>query len=62
MYQPYPSPGQPASPERPAAPAPVRTAVRLMYAGAAVSAVPLIILLPSIGDIKLFVVHPHQPR
>jgi hypothetical protein len=43
MYQPYPSSGQPAGPLRPAAPAPVRTAVKLMYAGAAVSAVELII-------------------
>jgi hypothetical protein len=44
MYQPYPSSGQPAGPLlRPPAPAPVRTAVKLMYAGAAVSTVPLII-------------------
>ena len=51
MYQPRPSIGQPDEPGRPAAPAPVRTAVKLMYAGAAVSAVPLIITLASIGDI-----------
>ena len=43
MYQPYPSSGQPAGPVRPPAPAPVRTAVKLMYAGAAVSAAVLII-------------------
>ena len=43
MYQPYPSSGQPAGPLRPPAPAPVLTAVKLMYAGAAVSAVELII-------------------
>jgi hypothetical protein len=43
MYQPYPSSGQPAEPERPPVPAPVQTAVRLMYAGAAVSAGQLII-------------------
>ena len=42
MYQPYPSSGQPAGPLRPSAPAPVLTAVKLMYAGAAVSAVELI--------------------
>jgi len=41
MYLPYPSSGQPAEPERPPAPAPVLTAVKLMYAGAAVSAVNL---------------------
>ena len=43
MHQPYPSSGQPAGPLRPPAPAPVLTAVKLMYAGAAVSAVGLII-------------------
>jgi hypothetical protein len=43
MYQPDPSSGQPAEPLRPPAPAPVLTAVKLMYAGAAVSAVGLII-------------------
>ena len=42
MYQPYPPSGQSAEPERPAAPAPVRTAVKLMYAGAAASAVSLL--------------------
>jgi hypothetical protein len=54
MYQPYPPGGQPGEPERPAAPAPVRTAVKLMYAGAALSTVPLIIALPSIGDINTY--------
>jgi hypothetical protein len=53
MYQPYPSAGQPAEPRRPVAPAPVLTAVKLMYAGAAVSGVYLIILLAIvIGDTK----------
>ena len=53
MYQPYPSSGQPAEPLRPPAPAPVLTAVKLMYAGAAVSAVELIIgLALIIVDIK----------
>ncbi len=52
MYQPYPSGGQLGEPPRPAVPAPVRTAVKLMYAGAALSAVPLIITLASIGDIN----------
>jgi hypothetical protein len=51
MYQPYSSSGQP---ERPPAPAPARTAVKLMYAGAAVSLVPLLVALPSIGDIKSY--------
>jgi hypothetical protein len=43
MDQPYLPAGQPAGPLRPAAPAPVRTAVKLMHAGAAVSAAGLII-------------------
>jgi hypothetical protein len=53
MYQPYPSSGQPAEPLRPPVPAPVLTAVKVMYAGAAVSAVDLIIgLALIIVDIK----------
>jgi hypothetical protein len=41
MEQPCPSTGSPAGPERPA-PAPVLAAVKLMYAGAAVSSAGLI--------------------
>src|ERR1017187_5292919 len=53
MYQPYPSSGQSAEPLRPPVPAPVLTAVKLMYAGAAVSTVELIIgLALIIVDIK----------
>ena len=64
MSQPYPSSGQPAEPLRPPAPAPVLTAVKLMYAGAAVSTVTLIIALALIGDIKaaLRTAHPASPR
>jgi hypothetical protein len=56
MYQPCPSTGQPAGPPRPSAPAPVRTAVKLMYAGAAVSIVPLVIALatPIAGDVNAY--------
>jgi hypothetical protein len=54
MYQSYLSSGQPAQQLRPPAPAPVRTAVKLMYAGAAVSAVPLIIALAYSGDINAY--------
>ena len=54
MYQPHPSSGQPTRPLRPSAPAPVRAAVKLMYAGAAISTVPLIIALVSIGDISAY--------
>ncbi len=52
MDQAYPSSGQPAEPLRLPAPAPVRTAVKLMYAGAAVSTVTLIIALALIPAIK----------
>ena len=52
MYQPYPSSGQPTKPPRPPAPAPVQTAVKLMYAGAAISAVTAIIMLALIPAIK----------
>jgi hypothetical protein len=52
MYQPYPSGGKPVEPERPPAPAPVQTAVKLMYAGAAVSTVSLVISLADIGGTK----------
>ena len=43
MYQPHPPTGQPAGPPRPSAPAPVRTAVKLMFAGAGLTAAWLII-------------------
>jgi hypothetical protein len=52
MYQPYPSSGHPAGPSRPPSPAPVQTAVKLMYAGAAISAVTAIIVLALIAAIK----------
>jgi hypothetical protein len=48
----YTSTGQPARPVRPAAPAPVLAAVKLMYGGAAGTAVQLIIALAVIGDIR----------
>jgi len=54
MYQPYPSTSKPVRPLGPPAPAPVLTAVKLMYAGAAVSTVPLIIALALVGDIKAY--------
>jgi hypothetical protein len=54
MYQPGPSSVQPVEPLRPPAPAPVLTAVKLMYAGAAVSTVPLLIALAFMGDINAY--------
>jgi len=57
MYQKYPSGGLSGgnpmmAPVRPAAPAPVLNAVKLMYAGAAVSLVSLIISLTDISGTK----------
>ena len=42
-YQPYPSTGKPVEPDRGEAPPSVQKAVKLMYAGAAVSTVSLIV-------------------
>ena len=52
MYQPYPSAASTVEPERPAAPPTVQNAVKLMYAGAAVSTVSLIVSLVDLGGTK----------
>ena len=52
MYQPYPSGGKTVEQERPPEPVSVQRAVKLMYVGAAVSTVSLIISLISIGGTK----------
>jgi hypothetical protein len=52
MVQPYPSTGKPVEPERPAPPPSVLNAVKLMYAGAAVSTVSLVISLINISGTK----------
>jgi hypothetical protein len=52
MYQPYPSSGKPVEPERPPAPPSVLNAVKLMYVGAAISTVSLIISLVDISGTK----------
>ena len=52
MYQPYPSSGKPVEPERPPAPPSVQNAVKLMYVGAAISTVSLVISLIDIGGTK----------
>ncbi len=52
MYQPYPSGGQMPEPQRPGPPQPIQMAVKLMYAGAALSAVDLIVGLLTIGSLK----------
>ena len=52
MYQPYPSPGQMPEPVRPEPPDSVLTAVKLMYAGAIVSALSLIVGVVTIGSLR----------
>jgi hypothetical protein len=52
MYQPYPSSGKPVEPERPPAPPSVLNAVKLMYVGAAVTTVDLVLFLINVGAIK----------
>jgi hypothetical protein len=52
MYQPYPSSGQMPEPVRPEPPDSVLTAVKLMYAGAVVSALSLIVGVATIGSLR----------
>jgi hypothetical protein len=53
MYQPHPEGGQmPPDPSRPDPPRPVRTAVLLMYTGAALSAISLIVTVLSLHAIE----------
>jgi hypothetical protein len=52
MYQPYPSAGQAPEPARPEPPPSVVMAVRLMYAGAVVSAASLIVGLATVGSLR----------
>jgi hypothetical protein len=65
MYEPYPSAeqnGQTVEPgQRPPAPSSVQTAVRLMYAGAAISAITFILGLTTLGSLKhtIKTQHPH---
>jgi hypothetical protein len=52
MYQPYPTSGQTPAPQRPPAPSSVQQAVKLMYAGAALSLLELIVSLTTVGSLK----------
>ena len=54
MYQPYPTSGQqpPDETQRPPIPNSVQTAVKFMYAGAALSLIELIVGLATIGSLK----------
>jgi hypothetical protein len=60
MYQPYPSAGQAPEPARPQPPPSVVMAVRLMYAGAVVSAVSLVVGLATVGSLRT-ALHKSQP-
>jgi hypothetical protein len=60
MYQPYPSAGQAPEPARPQPPASVVMAVRLMYAGAVVSAVSLVVGLATVSSLRTSL-HKSQP-
>ncbi len=60
-YTPYPSSGGTVQTERPPAPQPVRNAVKLMYAGAAISAISLILSLTTTGSLKS-AIRSHYPH
>ena len=60
MYQPYPSAGQAPEPARPQPPASVVMSVRLMYAGAVVSAVSLVVGLATVSSLRTSL-HKSQP-
>src|SRR5260370_12548931 len=61
MYQPYPSPGQTPDSQRPPMPNSVHTAVRLMYAGAGLSFIELLVGLVTISSVKAAIIraYPH---
>jgi hypothetical protein len=52
MYQPYPTGGAEPEPVKPTPPPSIQNAVRLMYVGAAVSAISLIVTLTTIGSLR----------
>jgi hypothetical protein len=61
MYQPYPSSGGAPPPDRPPAPTSVQTAVRLMYVGAGLSFIELLVGLVTISSVKSAIIraYPH---
>jgi hypothetical protein len=61
MYQPYPSSGQTPESQRSPTPISVQTAVRLMYAGAGLSFIELLVGLVTIGSVKAAIIraYPH---
>ena len=61
MYQPYPSSGQAPAPQRPPLPTSVRTAIRLMYVGASLTFIELVVGLSTIGGLRARIVQ-HYPH
>jgi hypothetical protein len=61
MYKPYPSSGQAPASQRPPLPTSVQTAVRLMYVGAGLSFVELLVGLVTISSVKTAIIkaYPH---
>jgi hypothetical protein len=61
MYQSYPSSGQTPEPQRSPTPNSVQTAVRLMYAGAGLSFIELLVGLVTISSVKAAIIraYPH---
>lgn len=61
MYEPYPTSGQVPEPQRIPPPRSVRNAVKLMYAGAAIEVISLVIALLTRGSLKsaLLRIHPN---
>jgi hypothetical protein len=50
MYQPHPGTAQLPEPQRPPAPAPVRTAVKVMYAGAAANLIYALVFIATLDS------------
>lgn len=59
MYQPYPSGAQMPEPQRPDPPPPLLMAVRLMYVGAGLSAIGIVLALVTIGSLKTAILKRH---
>lgn len=59
MYQPYPSGSQMPEPQRPAPPPPLLMAVRLMYVGAGLSAIGIVLTLVTISSLKAAILKKH---
>jgi hypothetical protein len=59
--QPYPTSGQEPEPQRPPTPSSVSAAVKLMYAGAALSLIELVVSLATVGSLKTAIInkYPH---